>query len=104
MAFVVRRVFVGKVGVSDQLVAHIREVDNILQQQGVNMKRRTLTDHQSGRTDRVVVEWEVNSLGDFEESMGRLMSSPESKQAFATWMAKLTDMIHYAEVEIWAIQ
>ena len=104
MAFVVRRVFVGKVGVSDQLVAHIREVDNILEQQGVNMKRRTLTDHQSGRTDRVVVEWEVNSLRDYEEAMGKLMSNPESKQAFDTWMAKLSNILHYAEVETWAIQ
>ncbi len=104
MAFVVRRVFLGKVGVSDQLVKHVKEVDSILQQQGVNIKRRTLTDHQSGRTDRVVVEWEVNSLRDYEEAMGRLMSNPESKQAFDTWMAKLSDMIHYAEVETWAIQ
>ena len=41
MAFVVRRVFVGKVGMSDQLVTHVKEIDNILQQQSVNIKRRT---------------------------------------------------------------
>ncbi len=104
MAFVVRRVFVGKVGMSDQLVKHVKEVDDILQKQSVNIKRRTLTDHLSGRTDRVAVEWEVNSLRDYEEAMGSLMSNPESKQAFDTWMAKLRDMIHYAEVETWAIQ
>ncbi len=79
-------------------------MDDILQQQGVTIKRRTLTDHQSGRTDRVVVEWEVNNIGEFEETMGRLMSNPESKQAFGTWMAKLSDMIRYAEVETWTIQ
>ena len=61
MAFVVRSVFLSKVGMSDQLVSHIKEVDNILQQQSINMKKRTLTDHQSGRADKVVVGWEVNS-------------------------------------------
>ncbi len=104
MAFVVRRVFVAKVGKSDQLVAHHKEMDKLFQQQGFNMKRRILTDYQSGRTDRVVVEVEVNKLGEYEEAMGKLMSSPENKQVFSAWMAKLTDLIHYAEVETWAIQ
>ncbi len=104
MAFVMRRVFFGKVGVSDQLAKHARDVDDLFQQQGVNIKRRILTDYQSGRTDRVVVEVEVNDLGEYEEAMGRLMSNPENKQAFSAWMAKLTDLIHYAEVETWAIQ
>ncbi len=104
MAFVVRRVFFAKVGMADQLVTHGKEVDSLFRRHGVSIKRRILTDHQSGRTDRVAVEWEVNSLRDYEEAMGRLMSNPKSKQAFDTWMAKLSDMIHYAEVETWAIQ
>ena len=104
MAFVMRRVFFGKVGVADQLVKHAKDVDNLFQQQGVNIKRRILTDYQSGRTDRVVVEMEVNDLGEYEEAMGRLMSNPENKQVFSAWMAKLTDLIHYAEVETWALQ
>ncbi len=104
MAFVMRRVFFGKVGVADQLVKHAKDLDNLFRQQGVNIKRRILTDYQSGRTDRVVVEMEVNDLREYEEAMGRLMSNPENKQAFSTWMAKLTDLIHYAEVETWAIQ
>ncbi len=104
MAFVVRRVFIAKVGKSDQLVAHHKEMDKLFQQQDFNMKRRILTDYQSGRTDRVVVEVEVNNLGEYEEAMGKLMSNPENKQAFSPWMAKLTDLIHYAEVETWAIQ
>ena len=104
MAFVVRRVFIAKVGKSDQLVAHHKEMDKLFQQQGFNMKRRILTDYQSGRTDRVVMEWEVNDLKEYEETMSKLMSSPENKQTFSTWMTKLTDLIHYAEVETWAIQ
>ncbi len=104
MAFVIRRVFFAKVGRAEQLVKHNKEMDNLLQQSGNRIKRRILTDHQSGRTDRVVVEWEVNDLRDYDEALGSLMSKPENKQAFSTWMAKLSDMIHYAEVETWAIQ
>ncbi len=50
------------------------------------------------------MEWEVNDLKEYEEIMGKLMSSPENKQTFSIWMTKLTDLIHYAEVETWAIQ
>lgn len=105
MAIIHRRVFFGKVGVADQLVQHLKEGSGALARYGgVDFKPRVLTDHQTGRTDRVVMEWQVNSLGALEAAMEKAMGNPQGQAWFQTWFKKLSELIHYAEVENWAVQ
>ncbi len=104
MAFILRRVFFGKVGMAEPLVNHHKEAEKLFQQYGASLKRRVLTDYQSGRSDRVVVEWEVNDLSEFEGVLGKVRSNPEGEQAFKAWEDRLKDMIHYTEVETWVVR
>lgn len=61
MAFIYRRVFYAKVGMADPLVNHFKEWDKPMQEYGFNPKTRMLTDYDSGCSDRVVVEWELDN-------------------------------------------
>ncbi len=71
---------------------------------GMTGGSRVLTDHQNGRTDRVVWEWEVASLGALETLLDQGMSTPEAQAFFGQWFQKLTTLIERAEVENWSIQ
>ena len=104
MAIVQRRVFFGKVGAADQLVKHIQEGEASFQRYGINFKSRLLTDYLSGRTDRVVMEWEVGNLGDIDAAMERTMANAEAQAYFGTWMEKLDGLIDHAEVENWSVR
>ena len=104
MSIVHRRVFYGKVGTADQLIAHLQEGYKLLHQlPGVDLKSRVLSDHMSGRTDRVVTEEEADDLGKIEAAYNQAMSSPEARAWFQPWMEKLTQLIHYAEAENWSV-
>ena len=63
-----------------------------------------LTDHNSGRSDRVVVEWEMDDLAEMDRGMASAMEKPEVQEAFGQWESKLIELIHYSEVENWAIR
>ena len=104
MAIIQRRIFFGKVGSADRLVNHIKEGEKALQGYGVSINSRILTDYMSGRTDRVVSEWEVSDPREIESAMDAAMSNPEAQTFFVTWLEELNDLIHHAEVENWAIR
>ena len=105
MPIIHRRVFFGKAGVGDQLAQHVKEGSDALARfAGVDFKPRTLTDNQSGRTDRVVMEWQANSLGEIDAALEKTMANPQGQTWFPTWFQKLTDLIHYAEVENWTLR
>lgn len=104
MTIIHRRIFYGKVGAADQLVQLMKEGDRILATHGSSFKSTTLTDHMTGRSDRVVVEWELESLGDMDAAMAEVMSKPEAQAEFGPWMEKLSGLIHYAEGENWTVQ
>jgi hypothetical protein len=63
-----------------------------------------MSDFNSGRTDRIIVEWTYDNMGDLEAAESEAFSSPEAQQAFSERSAKLNDLILYAEVEHWQIQ
>jgi hypothetical protein len=71
---------------------------------GFGLEARVLSDHNSGRTDRVVAEWEMEGPGDFDAAMSRLMEDSRSQAEFGPWLEKLNGLIHYAEVEHWHVQ
>jgi hypothetical protein len=104
MAIVHRRVFYGKVGMGDPIVKQLREGERLFKRHRLKVKMRVLTDWQSGRTDRVVWEWETESLEAMDAQLGQLMAKGASRKAFDAWFQKLTGLIHYAEVENWMVQ
>ena len=104
MPVIHRRVFYGKVGTADQLVAHLREGDRMLQGYGANFKTRLLTDHMTGRSDRVVAEWEADNVGEFESAVNRAMTNPQAQADMGPWMEKLGSLIDYAEGDNWLVR
>ena len=97
MSFVHRRVFYAKVGKADSLVEHLKEAETLM---GTGkIKTRLLTDYQSGRSDRVVMEWEVESFGDIDAEMSGLTQDAELMAKFQAWEPKLNELIHYSEVD-----
>jgi hypothetical protein len=104
MTIIQRRTFYGKVGAADSLVEWAREMYALIQTQGQAASYRIMTDHLSGRTDRVVVEVEAESLADLEGVVAQAMNDPEMRTKFEASFAKLTGLIDHAEVEHWAVQ
>jgi hypothetical protein len=104
MPYIHRRIFYAKVGKADPLVNHFKEADQLMQQYGVGIKTRIMTDFFSGRSDTVVVEWESEQPGEIEAAMNRFMENPQARDAFAKWEAQLPDMINYSVAENWAIR
>ena len=102
MAIIHRRTFYAKVGQAGPLVAHLREFGKIAAQHGVAPKERFLTDHGSGRTDRVVWEWEIESIAELD--MGALQGNQAAMDAFSKWERTMNGMIDYAEVENWKVE
>ena len=103
MAFVHRRVFYAKIGKADPLVTLMKEADGLMQKAGHPFKSRYLTDFLSGRSDRVVMEWEVDDVNEIGALYGSL-GSPEVQAAFKDWEAQMNEMVEYSEVENWAIR
>lgn len=68
--FIVRNCFVARPGQASKLAAQLKEVSAMLP------KSRVLTDV-TGDFNRVVMEYEVEKIGDFEETMQRYASDPE---------------------------
>jgi len=103
MTIVHRRIFFAKVGQSGPLVEHFQEAAVQMKAHGIEWETRIYTDYHSGRTDRVVVEWVLHNLADMDDQMQQIMENPEVAAFFQGWMAKLNDMIHYADVENWTL-
>ncbi len=102
MPYIVRRVFYAKVGKADPLVTQFAEMNKEASKYG--LKSRTLTDYRSGRSDRVVIEWEVKDLKDEENALAKIMADPAGQKKFKEWEAKMNEMIHYSEVETWQVR
>lgn len=103
MAIVQRRVFYGKVGTADSLVKWAKEMYGLIAAQHEAMVVRIMTDHQSGRTDRLAIEVEIESFRLLESILERTMSDPNLQPKFAEAFGKLSDLIEYAEVEQWTV-
>ena len=86
MSVIHRRVFFAKVGQADPLVSHFQEVDKEMRKHGVDMKTRILTDHLSGRSDRV--GWQL----------------PKDRPSSATGWKKLNGFILYSEADNWHVR
>jgi hypothetical protein len=103
MAIVQRRVFYGKVGTADRLVEWANEMYGLIGAKDAGVSYRVLTDHQSGRTDRMVVELEAESPAVLESVIEQVMSELSSQPEFQAAFARLGELIESAEVEQWAV-
>ncbi len=101
MAIINRRTFYAKVGQAGPLVAQLREFGKLAAQHGMDLQQRILTDHQSGRTDRVVWEWEIEAMAELD--MEALQGNQAAADAFSKWERTMNGMIEYAEVENWKV-
>lgn len=104
MPIIHRRTFYGKVGSADQLVKLMVEGNETMARLGGGLKARVLTDAMTGRSDRVVVEWELENIGDMDSQMAVVMGNPDGAAFFSGLMAKLNELIDYAEGEFWTVR
>ena len=102
MAIIHRRTFYAKVGGAGPLVEHLREFGKLAAQYGLELDQRILTDFQSGRTDRVVWEWKIESMAELD--LEAFQGNQAAGEAFSKWERTMNGMIEYAEVENWQVQ
>ena len=103
MTIVQRRIFYDRVGMANQLIELIEEGNLMARGVGVAIKPRILSDYQSGRTDRVVMEWEAEGLSELEAVQGELFAYPEGPELMEEFFGRLHQLIEYAEVETWTV-
>jgi hypothetical protein len=95
-----RRVFQAKTGEAASVVAKLKEAHPMLEKLGYSTGR-IYTDFYSGRTDRVVWEFDhekLDSLENLEQGLGK---DAELLKTFNNWFAGLKGLIEGAEVELW---
>ena len=103
MTIVQRRVFYGKVGKGFDLIEHLQKGNLLVRGAGMAIKPRVLSDYNSGRTDRVAVEWEVESYQELEALETEVWHYEGGQEELENWFASLAELIEYAEVETWRV-
>ena len=103
MSIIQRRVFYGKVGSAENLVTWATEMYDVLRIKNPDLSYRVLSDYQSGQTDRVVVEIELENMAQLDELLERTMSDPDTQKRFMAVFERLETLIDRAEVEQWTI-
>lgn len=84
-------------------MALLKEMDGVLVGNAGAQPSRILTDHYNGRTDRVVWEITVANVADVDTMVANATVTPEQQATFGAWFQRLSDAIHYAEVENWQL-
>ena len=103
MTLIQRRVFYGKVGAAEDLVSWANDMYGVIRVNNPDLPYRVLSDYQSGQTDRVVVEIELEDMAQLDDILGKTMSDPDTQQRFAAVFERLKPLIDRAEVEQWTI-
>ena len=95
-----RRVFQAKPGAAANVVAKMREFQPIFDRQG-GPTCRIYTDLLSGHTDRVVWEFDIDSLAKLENLFWEASQDQGYQQAYESWYQGLQPLIEGATVELW---
>ncbi len=95
-----RRIFQAKTGEATAVVAKCKEAQPMLEKLSYSVGR-IYTDFYSGRSDRVVWEFDHESLGGLESLEKGLAKDSELVKAFSNWFTGLKSLIEGAEVELW---
>ena len=103
MAIIQRRIFYGNVGSAGDLVTWAHDMYEVIRVNSPEIPFRVLADYQSGRTDRVVVEIEIESMAHLDAALEKTMSDPDTGARFASVFERLKGLIDHAEVEQWTV-
>jgi hypothetical protein len=95
-----RRIFKARVGGAAAVVAKLQEAQPMLGKLGYPIGR-IYTDFYSGQTDRVVWEFDHESLGTLENLENGLSKDTDLPKVFDGWFAGQKVLIEGATVEIW---
>lgn len=95
----IREIFFCKPGQVRPLVQKFQTMNKISQRLGLG-SARLMTDLSAERYWTVVSEWEVKSLAEFEESMGKTMGNKEFEDA----MKGYHDLVDHGRREIYTIE
>jgi hypothetical protein len=95
-----RRVFQAKPGKATDVATKMKEFQPIFDQQG-GPACRIYTDLFSGNTDRVVWEFDVESLSGLENLFWAASQNAEYVKAYEEWYEGLKPLIEGATVELW---
>ena len=95
-----RRVFQAKPGAAAAVVNKMKEFQLIFDKQG-GPSGRIYTDRYSGHTDRVVWEFDVESLGKLESLDWEMSQNEEYRKAYESSYEGLKPLIEGATVELW---
>ena len=104
MSLIHRRIFYAKVGAANELVQLMHDDNFAMARFGSAINSQILTDHITGRSDRVVMEWEAEDIWSMDAAMNQVMANPEGGGFFGEWMEKLNALIHYSEGELWDVR
>ncbi len=96
-----RRVFQAKPGAAGAVLAKMKEFQPILEKLG-GPAYRIYTDLYSGQTDRVVWEFDTESLAKLESIDWEISQDNEVRKAYESWFEGLKPLIKGAAVELWS--
>ncbi|MBI2917028.1 MAG: hypothetical protein HYY01_03455 [Chloroflexi bacterium] len=103
MSFVMRRVMYGRPGTADQIVQVMKDSERFVRRYDAHARMRVLVDHMSGRSDRVVGEFEMDDIADFYAFMAQVMSRPEAAAEYKALEERGFRLIDYTEAEWWRV-
>ncbi len=98
-----RRVFQAKPGAPGAVVAKMKEFQAIFTMAG-GPHCRIYTDHLSGHTDRVVWEFDSDSLSALEEMFWAASQNAEYQAPYQRWYDGLRPSIEGTTVELWTLE
>ena len=95
-----RRVFQAKPGAAAAVVTKMKEFQGTFEKHG-GPSCRIYTDLFSGDMDRVVWEFDIESLGKLESLFWAASQNAEYLKAYEDWYESLKPLIEGANVELW---
>ena len=95
-----RRIFQAKTGEAAAVVAKLKEAQPMMGKLGYKIGR-IYTDFYSGQADRVVWEFDHESLSNLGNLEQELSKDAELLKVFEDWFAGLKMLINGATVELW---
>ncbi|MBC8280802.1 MAG: hypothetical protein H8E48_08460 [Chloroflexi bacterium] len=99
MAILHTRIFQAKPGQAGPLVEHFKSAIEQMNTYGMDWETRIYTDYYSGRSDRVMVEWVVEDLGDVDADVAKVMEIPEAAAFLGGWIEQLNNMITHSDAD-----
>ncbi|MEX2430983.1 MAG: hypothetical protein WD645_03585 [Dehalococcoidia bacterium] len=96
-----RRVYQGKPGNAQPIVAKLKEYEEFADRGGNPLPYRIFTDRLSGATDRVVLELEAESIGQLEQVYAARGNVQGYAEFLKRWQSEMMPLIEGAFAEMW---